>query len=79
MVPQRFRQAEVMLQAASSHHPDVMIVDELATAEVRLLEHLCCRSFVRCFWQACTGQMPVAEACGNRPQTCQEQFRIAVL
>jgi stage III sporulation protein SpoIIIAA len=44
VVPQRLQQGAVMLQAARCHCLDVMVVDELATAEVRLpaCMHLTC-------------------------------------
>lgn len=35
MVPQRDRQAEILVQAVQNHNPQVLIVDEIGTKEVR--------------------------------------------
>lgn len=35
MVPRRDRQAEILVQAVQNHNPQVLIVDEIGTKEVR--------------------------------------------
>ena len=35
MVPHREQQAEILVQAVQNHNPDVIIVDEIGTKQVR--------------------------------------------
>jgi len=35
MVPRREQQAEILVQAVQNHNPQVLIVDEIGTKEVR--------------------------------------------
>lgn len=38
MVPSRQQQAQVLLEAVQNHAPDVVIIDEISTKEVRAAE-----------------------------------------
>jgi stage III sporulation protein SpoIIIAA len=40
MVPSRDQQAEILVQAVQNHTPDVIIVDEIGTRQVRAVQRV---------------------------------------